>query len=729
MAKSKFILTLAILLFSVAVTSCGGGGSGSGNSTSGGTVSSSSSSVVADIEKSITKESATVTLPNVATLDFTSHAELSGATAQITAIIDENINAFVQEAAKDYRSEFTDKNTIVLRLTRQPTSAVRVIIPAENIIRSAGPNQIATIFAVINSEDEEDDVGNTLDASIQTHSNETDYTIITDLPPRFFRVDQQGKFTAVLKIGLIETEPITTSSAQRTLSTISLTSSLEAPISLNCPLATTGCIETSRFNKIRNLKGVTQGQHNGGDFQAKAPTPIYVPGGGKPIKAYTRQQFDAATGNSCNTPTPSAVCKSANRRAGVTLTLDYGHFYILLMHLEAIDASLMVNGTINNMAVTSDNSPVALTGGTGVGFTSPHLHYELFTYTDVSVCHQKGSTGKCSRKWGQVDPFPYIAKRVDLVEVSGRTTLQQGSGYSFTLAAKDSKGVAVTSQVGNAQENSGSPPTTGQPPSKYDPTRKICLRSLTNNTLQFPHPNQITTFSGINGSYCAPWGTTVTATAIASNPTTTVSAGYSKDPEKSVLDDPQHLTEATVTLTGTVPQPVKVSISANSVSIGGVSRIEWSSANASSCQAIGNHWAGALPVTGTFEKVHEQIGTYRYTVQCDGFGGSAMASADAIVFNEGCNVQGLVVECYPTSSARPKTALVRLAGAGKLLWQNTGSDDLSIVTPGQIGKDGDDVVLQLNVGTKPGTAKVTASFIQSISDYTPTVFTVTVINH
>jgi hypothetical protein len=97
-------------------------------------------------------------------------------------------------------------------------------------------------------------------------------------------------------------------------------------------------------------------------------------------------------------------------------------------------------------------------------------------------------------------------------------------------------------------------------PPAYDPTRKVCLSSSSDNVLGFPAPDLITTFPGLpfggnsSPSYCAPWGNDVNANAVAASPGTAVSVKYSADATVLVSKDPLSNASKSWTLTTGVGQ-------------------------------------------------------------------------------------------------------------------------------------------------------------------------------
>jgi hypothetical protein len=538
----------------------------------------------------ITATAPTVGLSNVATVDFTGQPALVGQTVSLAQVIDTDLNTLAADRQIDLGVDLGDANAIQIAVPAPPTGSVSVSVHAAAAISRTTSSQVPTVYVYSTAGDSGDgeDTFTAVPATIDAAAN----TITVSIPGGYFQPVSPGTYVAILKIGLAAAATSPAPQPAQFVGMLGATTAQSAVgaassgLTIPCPILA-GCTERSRFNPDRYLKGVFR-PHQGVDFVAPLPTNIFVPSGGKPFHAFTQAQYNsyvAAHGLTCpplgSSSMGSSACASINGRAGILLAIDYGSYQIRLLHLSALDASLLnPDGSLNTMATTSASIPVAQTGNTGAAILSgPHLHYEIHAGV-VPVCQSGGS---CTNVRGNKDPFPFIGSLLTFKEAANQTVLSTGAAYSFILSATDVGGVtSVSSAVQNAAENGGSPPSFGDSVD-YDPTRKVCLSPSNANVLQFPTPDQITTFNGIvflgasSRSYCAPWGTAVSVSGLANSPTTTVTAKYSSDATVSVSQDP--LADASKSWdlnAGTAPFAKINSLTCTNISNPGVDLIQWS---------------------------------------------------------------------------------------------------------------------------------------------------------
>jgi murein DD-endopeptidase MepM/ murein hydrolase activator NlpD len=505
---------------------------------------SSSSQTITAISTTLTPAAPVVDLPNVANIDFTGQTALMGQTVSVAQIVDSELNALATDQQTDFDTDLSDQNTLQIAVPTAPISNLPVTVDASAAISQITNSSAATLYvysSAANAGDGEDTF-----AALPATIDESASTIGVSLPASAFQPNSSGSYVADLKIG------VASASTSATPGTNGI-SVLRPPVNsaitgqaasgaaqvpyLACPLGSLPCTERSRFNPDRYLSGTAQ-PHYGIDLVAAIGTSILVPAGGTPVHAFTQQQYATATSSlTC----PSAKCSKVNKNAGISLTIGYASgFKVKIFHLSSIDHSLLnSDGTLNKSAVTTAGAPVAYSGNTGAAMLGgPHVHYEIVTNTE-KVCI--GSVASTSCKWveNRVDPFPYFANQLHFLEADNQMDLTDGAQYSFKLSAQDINGVTVTSSVGNPAENGGVPG-----PPAYDPTRKVCLASNQSNTLQFPTPDSQSTFGGeqfggsSNPSYCAPWGSNIVVTGLASSPATVVTAKYSADATFSTDTDP-----------------------------------------------------------------------------------------------------------------------------------------------------------------------------------------------
>ena len=440
-----------------------------------------------------------------------------------------------------------------------PKGSLTATVYATNAFANATASQVPTLYIYSTAGDSGDgaDAFEALPATIDASGN----TITVSLPGDSFQPTGAGTYIANLKIGVAtattspgpapaQTSVAIVRSAGSRVEAANTRASGGAGLSIPCPFAppppstitaANFCVETSRWNPERWLYSKTWKSeepypHYGVDFQATTGTDVYLPAGGTPEAAFTIGDYPT------DTRCPGLHC---NGGAGIDFLIDYGTAYKLrLLHLSSIYPCILnpAMTDVNLAATTTSCNPVAQTGDTGAAIGSPHLHFEIISPSSA-VCPPNFLN--CKYAWSSIsgnntDPFPFIASNPKFQETAGNTVLTYNGTYNFQLSAFDSNDVLVSSAVGDPQENSGMPPSLLFPFSGYDPTRKICLSPSSASVLGFGPQDQITTFVGPvlagSPSYCAKWGT-VTATALASSPPTTVSAGYSSDPTVSVAQD------------------------------------------------------------------------------------------------------------------------------------------------------------------------------------------------
>ena len=515
-----------------------------------------SATTVAAVSTSLSSASPKVNLPNIAAVDFTGQTGLYGQVVSLAQIIDSHLNALATDRQAGMDADLSDVHSLQIAVPVPPTGSVMVAIHAPSAISRLSDNSATTLYVYSTPEDsgdgEEEFIA--LPASVDIAAK----TITVNIPGGYFQPTPSGTYIEYLKIGIAvataspatpvrltspkENEPVPSAGPAST--------GISIP-SIPCPVAPSACIERSRFNPGRYLKGSMR-PHYGVDLVAAVGTALYVPKNGSPTTAFTQKQYDAAVANLTCT---SKECAEIGGYAGISLTIKYSNFYLRLIHLSSLDPSVLnSDGTLNNRSVTTSSGPVAYSGNTGSAMLGgPHLHYELITsYT--KIC--EGS--KCKYVSNRIDPFPSLVTNVTVRELSNKTTLILGDNYSFVLEATDGNRVPVLSDVHDAAENGGIPPQYGLQPTtfRYDPTRKICISPGNPNVLDVPKPDNDTTFAGKAfgdggvASYCSPWITRVTTIGLADNPTTSVTVEFSKDATLAVAADPLSDASATWTLTG-----------------------------------------------------------------------------------------------------------------------------------------------------------------------------------
>ena len=578
MSKSKVVLVSLFILVAAAVASCGGGGGSGGGTASGASSSSGSSSssvtVLSTTTQTVSSTTPQVSLPNIVTADFTGQKNIIGTSVNISQIVDGNLNGIATDQQVYFNSDLSDNRVIKIEVNSPPLADVPVMVNAPDAINSAANSRFATIFVYSllgdygTATDDADGI-----IPLAGESEDTNYTISATIPAYLFQETPTGSYAALIKIGIIGASPTASATTLRAKATIAgarlIRPSAAADIgpngvpSLPCPVADPSlapkpasdpnapqsgqnsstvdlrlpCIETSRFDPNRYIGGNHPHAHVGVDFHAVVSTPIFVPAGGKPIKVFTIAQYKEAIGTRCNPGDDPNFCKAINHGSGMELDLNYGTYVLQLWHLSAIDVSMLLgDGTKNINAVTTAGQAVAYTGDTGAGWGAPHLHYGVITPGPQTCAIYKGQKN-CGQIPANIDPFPYIASNFSVAEASGNYILTTGSTYKYAVTASDLNGAQVLSSVGTAYENSGVPPPLG---SKifYDPTRKFCLVPDTAGILQFPSPDNINTYLGINGNICTPWGRQIAVEALASKPNVTINARYSNQAGQKIINDP-----------------------------------------------------------------------------------------------------------------------------------------------------------------------------------------------
>jgi hypothetical protein len=511
----------------------------------GGTVSSSSST--------IKTAAPTISLTNVASVDFAGQTALAGRTATIAQVVDTYLNTVASDAQVALDTNLSEPTAIQVTVPVAPTGIVSLTAYAATALSSLGTSEIPTlyVYSTAAGAGDGDDTFEPLPASVDTSTD----TITVNVPGLYFLPASSGVYTLTLKIGIASiataSAPIPAQSLMaRSLASKALATATSATtiLALPCPLPSIGCVERSRWNPNRVLSAGFK-PHNGVDFVAPIGIPLVVPAGGTPIQAFT---------NCAN-----SVDAGCNRAAGNYLTINYpmGAYRLRLLHLTSIDSALLVSGcaaaaNCANTSASTGTATVAISGATGAAATlGPHLHYELISPT-LSVCYAGGTCWYVLGRSGSpaTDPFPFVASKLSFQLNAGQATLGIGATYEFLLSAHDAGGVPVSSAVGNPHENDGIPSTSAGTP--YDPTRKVCLSSSAPGVLQFPSAdNEATLFTGVafggaGSSICAPWSeqNEMVLTALADSPSTIVSAAYSKDSAVPIAQDPLVNTGQSVTL-------------------------------------------------------------------------------------------------------------------------------------------------------------------------------------
>lgn len=499
-------------------------------------------------EKNLTLADPVVALDKIISVDFSPRAELLGSKVTVQALVDPSIDEAMESSMLALGIAATDPLSLKIGTMTPVQGDVTASINVSTLLTSLTPNQGLVVYAYISGD--EDDGENTVMPLLTNVDLDRKSAQVT-IPREYFLQSNSG-YTAGLKVGVAN---LVLDPSTQTLSALSgnfsaamsATRSSEAGISLPCPLPSLTCVETSRFNSLRKING-PRSPHLGVDFRARTPTAIVLPSNGRVIHAYTKKQHDAAVaqileGPPVVTACPVEKCKLINKRAGISLTVDYVAFKIKIMHLSSISASLLnSNGTFKVGATTSESMPVAMTGSTGAALQSPHLHYILYRPMPLTCI-----AFRCKFVMAPVDPFPAIVNDLKLRETSGATVLKTDANYRFRVEATDYRNIAISSDVGNAKEWPASGIMT--PSTPYDPTRKVCFASSP-ATIIFNQADDALSWIGqpVNAdgksSHCVPWNTTISGRATDSKPDTTVKMRFSRIAE--VLEDP--LSERSATL-------------------------------------------------------------------------------------------------------------------------------------------------------------------------------------
>ena len=506
----------------------------------------------ADESPSVTKvlsaSDSVLILPDLATVDFAGHQNLQGKVVTLSLASDAKLKEISDANGADLEVEFGDDKVLKVETAISPDHPVSVTWSASSVLERLKLGQSVLAYGHAYSDDVDGDGANTVLPLLTT----VDFTARTAqfaLPPTLFQRTQQGTYTATVILGQASTfaadgSPTTTSSAtlrQAASQPASAASAvIIAPSDLPCPLPSTGCTETSRYNPLRTISVTSHRGHNGIDLRAQTPIQVRFPIGGRIVKGFTKAQYDARVavivareglppGSPCVKTIPD--CLTINDSAGISLTVAQGFQKVRLFHLSDIDGSLLnPDKTLKIGTATNAGQDLALTGTTGMALKgAPHLHLELLQLKPLA-CHNT-----CQFVFDFVDPFPAMVKQFKINKISGPAELVVNENYQFQFEAFDSNGQSVSSNV-NSDREWDTPANVIPVP--YSPVRKICLSSSPVGTLDLTGPAQSwegqPTGAGQPASKCFAWKSIVEAKGTASWPDATVVARFTDNPLEKI---------------------------------------------------------------------------------------------------------------------------------------------------------------------------------------------------
>lgn len=523
---------IIVLIFTLPLVSACGGGSSDSSGNAQGTTSSSSSSmssssssqsptqtVITSADQTVSSSSPTFNFKSLVTLDFTGQSNLIGQKITVAQITDSNLDS-VSSWSKPYlNATFADGTNIEIIIPTAPEKPIAISLPLGTTFDDSTRS---TVFAY-DLVGDEGDGGDSL-VQLETASDVKTNVVSALLPAEFFSQDSKGNFVAFIKLGTVTNLQTPATNVGIKARSFSAT---QIDLSLPCPTESLHyCLETSRYNPARVLSG-KRARHPGTDFNAAIGTLINLPAGGSivdSLASFNNAPHSADHYQDCalsdGTPlTASALtdelksyCAGYGGKRGFYIVVNYGSYLIQVMHLSSIKGCLK----------TIDSNCIIKSGSTGAALThGPHLHYELFVPADNDC---KGATGACFKGWDRVDAFPHMLYELqNQFEKVGQdnVTIQNTNGPNhLEVTAIDLNSTPLESNVGNANENGGSPPNglVGSGLPNYEPSRKVCFGS-TSFDVKLPPPDGQKTFEGPNGLVCAAWGTKILANSVVPPPT------------------------------------------------------------------------------------------------------------------------------------------------------------------------------------------------------------------
>jgi murein DD-endopeptidase MepM/ murein hydrolase activator NlpD len=498
------------------------------------------STVLKSTTRIVSQSDPVVSLEGIASIDFTGARDLNGAIVTLAQAESGEISQISTELAPALDASFSSETVIRISLNRAPTSPLPIRIFDAPLVQGVEPNQFPAIFAIqlADSDGAVDVDGGPVMQALPSTSSTQDNSISATIPTSDFQLEQD-QYVAYLKIGAstISSSLIRTGeSSGRAAGQREAGQQIDAEqISLPCPFgpSTPGppipdsqpgivvpraCVERSRFNRVRYLPTQRSRPHShvGMDLAANIGTAAFVPEGGRPMANLTRARSVPGT--------------------GITLALDYGGYRVRLLHLSRISEDLIdAAGNVRPAAVTSRQTAVAFTGDTAIP-GQPHLHYEVLV-PDSELCKVRQSGRVCGPTWTNIDPFPLMVSRILISERSNTWYLQRGASFRFILQAIDSAGAEVASEVNSAFENGGVAPPSSAVRIPYDPTRKVCI-SASQTSVQLPAADNSSSFRGIGGYICRPWGRSLDILGLSSLPPAELAFRFSFDAARSIISDP-----------------------------------------------------------------------------------------------------------------------------------------------------------------------------------------------
>lgn len=534
-----------------------------------------------------------ITLPNVATWDFTGSPILAGERVSVHQVVDAAANKLAGEQASSLRVVFPDATTIRASVSFPPSAPVAVSVNVTSLLAAAGADRLPVVYVLTEAADGDGEdswlpiVGGSIDRAAGIFSG--------TIGLESFRIEQAGtSYAATIRVGLASVIPaldppvggarLEGSSKAATEASRRLAALLAPGVVFPCPIEA-GCTETSMFNPLRSLpaKVTTRKGHSGMDIRAGVGTPVFLPPGGKPLTVFTElQYFDfrfgtnfSKTNDSCAPYKDSTgveclqFCLPSltdcvklpesmiNGGAGVSLTVEYGSgetaYAIRFIHLEAIDRALVLSQLFSgtnwaDTSFTTNGGQIGNTGATGVAAATsdrgpqPHLHAVLLKYAPSASVR---IDGRSYSLFAPVDPFPYMVARVDLKQTAGpQGRLEVGQRYAFEFSAADVNGRAISSEQG--RHDAAAPPSDAV--TNYSPSRKVCLESSAPAVLSWPPEDAELYFRNVSEiaanaqqfRSCVPWNKQAghVAMATAAEPEVTLSAQFSVEPRVGFNKDP-----------------------------------------------------------------------------------------------------------------------------------------------------------------------------------------------
>ena len=402
-----------------------------------------------------------VSLDSLLTADFQGQSALNGTQVNLRRLRSASLNETLDRDGLTYGLVRRPDDTFEIQIDKAPAAPglkVSLLVPgysAAELDQQRVPAVMA-LRALAGDDDDGDDSFVTLDSTLDPAA----LRVATVIPSALFAQQPDGRFTARVRVSIVQGFSPTTSQAAGTKQAAEAGTSRRAATSIGagtpirCPVVfPDGCVEVSMYgNRVKagstNVNGTL---HKGIDLRGNGHDVLGVPGA-KVVAFRTVEDANAGFGGG----------------TGAIVVLQLGRVTYKYMHLGGIrqdildckgsfkaDASRLyqVGSTPCKFAPTASSALIGKVGGTGAGAGNPHLHFEIFD-TVGRTCAYIDSE-KVQRCWSTLtaaDPFPYLLSKLSFANPPPGS-VATGASIAVGVKGEDVNGTPVTSEI----EPAGSP--------------------------------------------------------------------------------------------------------------------------------------------------------------------------------------------------------------------------------------------------------------------------------